>query len=119
MICDVIYETIPDVQIHYQTKHIEPDLKKNTSKTSTAKSDEPKNVSFLNSFQLSNELNYETTPDSPDPQTLTFDVPSGLKTLHKQFDSSSKDVTNKKKNSRSMASSDTKTKYGFNQKSKG
>ena len=112
MICDVVFETIPEVQIHYQTQHIDQDLGANNSKLPTTKSSNSTNVSFLSSFQLPTDPISDKTPDSPTPQTLTFDVPSGLKTLQQQFECSPKGCHQKKKSTKSFAN-ESKTKIGF------
>ena len=113
MICDVIYETIPDVQIHYQTKHIDCDPHSTTPKAKHASST---TLSFFDSLDSVTDRIVHT-PEPPVPQTLTFDVPSGLKTLQQQFGRSDKE-THKRK-SKSLLSAESKSKMGFNNKSKG
>ena len=127
MICDVIYETIPEVQIHYQTKHIDQDLQSTSTNhpnhtTNTSLSPNPKsmttNVSFFGSLHSSTDSSWEDMPDPPAPQTLTFDVPSGLKTLQQQFETTTKVVNQKpKKGNKPLASGNPKAKATF--KSKG
>ncbi|CAG2118434.1 unnamed protein product, partial [Medioppia subpectinata] len=128
MICDVIYETIPEVQIHYQTKHIDQDFQSTSSHmnhtnclANTSLSPNPKSMttslSFFGSLQSTTDSNWMDN-DSSTPQTLTFDVPSGLKTLQQQFESTTKDVQPKRRGNKPFTTGNPKTKSNFNNKAR-
>ena len=117
MICDVIYETIPEIQIHYQTKHIDQDMRSNSSDRNE-KTTNLTNVSFFGSFQSTTDSFLDERSEPSTPQTLTFDVPSGLKTLQQRFESTSKEVQSKGKANKPLASGNLKSRSGLTQKSK-
>jgi hypothetical protein len=137
MICDVIYETIPEVQMHYQLKHIEEDNQNNfqnhsnsltnssISSTANRGNTTANNFSFFDSFLPSNDIIFENVSNSSPTNTLTFDVPSGLKTLQQQFQTSPKKKTIKSstsvntKNKQQTENKELKNKSVLDNKAKG